>query len=521
MFNLNKILKPLSKKLSKRQFIAFTGTVAAGLGISSCSQGSKNQNSFDAIIVGAGNTGLPAAIFAAQRGAKVLMIEAASVMGGTLLLSTGQMSAAGTKLQKSKGIEDSPQSHYDDVMRISKGTADPDILKMATFNAADTFDWLTDNGFEVKEGHPVTGTTHEPYSRARYAWGAEGGISILKVLEEQIQPHIDSGLVTIKYNTEAKELIQDESGQVTGLVTTDFDGKTEKHFGKNVLLTCGGYASNPVMFEELEGAIDYSDVSYPYSQGIGITLGQSVGGYVRYGEHHLPLFGAILAGDTYPSPMAGMARHFPPERPPWEILVDVSGKRFLKEDIPSHDAYEHALRDCPEETCWAVFDQEIFDNAPPLISGTFGSGPLTQQDVADAFNEERPKHYKSDTLEDLAEIAGINKENFIKTVSEYNKGQASGKDELGRVHMPLPIAKAPFYAVKLQSWLLTSYAGLAVNKQLQVIRQDGSAVKGLYAAGELLGTGATCGRSVCGGMLVTPALTLGRLLGQEIIEFET
>ena len=85
--------------------------------------------------------------------------------------------------------------------------------------------------------------------------------------------------------------------------------------------------------------------------------------------------------------------------------------------------------------------------------------------------------------------------------------------------MPLPIGKAPYYAIQLQSWLLTSYAGIAVDKELRVIRADNTPIKGLYAAGELLGTGQTMGRSYCGGMMVTPALTFGRLLGQSMLKF--
>ena len=520
MKKLFKFLHPITKKLTKRQFLATAGgSTAAAIGLGACSENNISKDKWDLIIVGAGNSGLPTAIFAAERGAKVLIVDIASVIGGTLLLSSGQMAAAGTKLQKNKGIEDTPQSHYDDIMRISKGTADKDIVKLATFNAGDTFDWLTDNGFEVKEGHPVTGTTHEPYSNARYAWGPKGGMSILKVLEKKIQPHIDSKMVTIKLNTEVKNLIQNDSKAIEGIETIDEDGNKNNFYSDNVVLTSGGYASNPEMFLELEGAVDYSDTSYPYSQGAGITMGTNAGGYVRYGEHHLPIFGGILADSDYPSPMVATARHFPPDRPPWEIFVDVNGNRFLQEDVPSHDVYEHALRDCPEESCWAIFDEEIFNNAPPLITGTFGTGKLTKADISEAFNEGYPKYFKSETLEGLAESAGINKDNFISTVSEYNLAQKTGKDKLGRKYMPLPIAKGPFYAVKIQSWCLTTYAGLAVNKDLQVIQQDGKPIKGLYAAGELLGTGAFCGRSLCGGMLVTPALTLGRLLGQKILQF--
>ena len=76
---------------------------------------------WDVIVVGAGTAGIPTAIFAGQRGARVLLVEADSRIGGTLHWSTGQMTAAGTKLQKRLGIEDHPDWHFDDCMRISRG----------------------------------------------------------------------------------------------------------------------------------------------------------------------------------------------------------------------------------------------------------------------------------------------------------------------------------------------------------------------------------------------------------------
>ena len=137
--------------------------------------------------------------------------------------------------------------------------------------------------------------------------------SVLRILEAELQPEIDRGRVTVLLNTEVTDLIQAGDGAVTGVVTRDLAGETARHSGHNVLLTCGGYASNAQMFEELEGARDYSDVSYEYSQGAGITLGLAAGGYTRGGEYHLPLFGGILADDNYPSRMIGVVRHFPPE----------------------------------------------------------------------------------------------------------------------------------------------------------------------------------------------------------------
>jgi len=117
----------------------------------------KMTQQWDVIVVGGGTAGMPAATFAAERGARVLVVDAAADVGGTLHLSTGQLSAAGTRLQAAKGVTDSTDAHYDDVMRISKNTADKTLVRLAVDNAAETFDWLQDNGFRS-----VRGPCHHP-----------------------------------------------------------------------------------------------------------------------------------------------------------------------------------------------------------------------------------------------------------------------------------------------------------------------------------------------------------------------
>jgi len=503
----------MSEKITKRSFISMMGAAAAGLSLSGRAAAAADTV-WDVIVIGGGNAGLPTAIFAAQRGARVLIIEAASTVGGTLFMSSGQMSAAGTKLQKQKGIVDSPQLHYDDIMRISKNTANPGLVKLAVFNAAGTFDWLMDNGFDVHPAHPETGTTHEPYSKARYAWGQKGGISILNVLNAQLQPLIDSGQVKVLTSTQAKELILDASGAVVGVATTNQSGSVERHQGNSVVLTVGGYTANTQMFEKYDGVKRYSECTYPFSQGAGITLGLGAGGYVRGGEHHLPLFGAIMASDNYPSPFLATIRPWPPTTPPWGIYVNKQGKRFLREDIPSHDAFEEALRAQSDERCWLILDDEMLKTMPPFIAR------WTREQIMDSFGTKKMFYKAADTAA-LAGATGIDGTALAATIAQFNAGQQSGKDVLGRKHMPLPIAKAPYYAIRLQSWMLMGFAGLAVNDDLQVIRKDGKPIRNLYAAGELLGAGQLMGRSYCGGMSVTPALTFGRLLGQRLIKFDT
>lgn len=499
---------------SKRKFLQGAGAAAIGAFASSRASAGFNADGspvWDVIIVGGGNAGIPAAIFASRRGAKVLIIEAAGQVGGTLFLSSGQMSAAGTAFQRSKGIEDTPQEHFDDVMRISKGTANPDILRIAVDNAPATVDWLFDAGFEARPEHPVLGGGHDPYSKKRYFWGPEGGMSILKILEKELQPEIDRGNVKVLVETEAKELIQDQvGGPVTGVVTVGADGVDVRHIGRNVVLTCGPYGSNSEMFEQIEGVKDYADTVYPYSQGAGIKMALAAGSYLRGQESHQPLFNAILADDDVPSPLLVRVATDPLQRKPWEILVNVHGQRFLREDTSSYDEKEKALSRQPEERCWIVFDDEILQAAPPITRG------WTKDELIEAFDT-HPMFFRSDSLADLASKTGIDSVGLVETIATYNAGQASGKDAFGRQHTPLPISKPPFYAIRMQGYYLLNTAGVAVDNQLRILGQNDSPINNLYAAGEMLGMAAFQGSSYCGGMSVTPALTFGRILGERLL----
>jgi fumarate reductase flavoprotein subunit len=515
-------VRRFSRRGSKRRFLrqlgALAGIAVAGAGVEAGAGPAAGKDPpsrpWDVIVVGAGTAGIPLAIFAARRGARVLLVDAAPRIGGTLFLSSGQMSAAGTRLQKSLGIEDTPQEPFDDVMRISHGTARPDILRLAVDNAAAAADWLMDCGFKPRAGHPVLSGGHDPYTKRRYFWGEHGGLSILEVLQKEIQPEIDRGRVTALLETEVTSLLQSGSGApVSGVVVKGTDGKSVSHRGRSVVLTCGGYISNPTMFQRFEGVRDYGSTVYPYSRGAGITMGLAAGGYVRGKECHQPLFNGVLAGEAVPSPLLLHLTTDPAVRPAWEIWVNVRGERFVREDTTSFDEREKGLAHQPEERCWVVFDEAILQASPPM------SREFTKSEIIDAFGV-YPTFYKAASIEGLAAATGIDAGGLGSTIAAYNAAQASGHDVLGRQHMPMPLAQGPYYAIRMQGYYLLDAAGLAVDSRLRVITKGGTPVPNLYAAGELLGMAAFQGQSYCGGMSVMPAIAFGRLLGNSILPID-
>lgn len=473
-----------------------------------------DRGGYDIIVVGGGSAGLPAAIFGARRGARVLLVEHEDRLGGSLWVATGQMSAAGTKLQRERGIDDSADLHYTDVMRISRGTANPDIVRLAVDNAAATFDWLMEEGFEPLPEHPVAGFGHEPYRESRYYWGSDGGITIKNVVVPIAEKLAEGDRLDIMLETSVTQIVQDDAGDVTGVVLRKKDGSEQTVEAGAVLLSCGGYCGNPAMFQQMNGQQHYNAAPWPGSRGDGLKLGQAAGGYARGRENLFCNFGTLFNTDSFPARAFARIEHFPERRQPWEIYVNANGQRFVREDVPSVDAREMALSQQPSQRYWIVFDQSILDRAPPMIVD------WTREQMKAAFDEGGPAFKTAATIEELADACGIDAGNLKTSVDGFNYGVLTGNDFFGRSHMPAAIENGPFYAIRMQASSISSAVGLAVDGQLRVVRSDGSVIGNLYAAGEVLGSSQTMGKAACGGMMVTPAMTFGRLLGGSMIPVE-
>ncbi len=94
---------------------------------------------------------------------------------------------------------------------------------------------------------------------------------------------------------------------------------------------------------------------------------------------------------------------------------------------------------------------------------------------------------------------------------------AAGADpDFGRTHLPAPIAVPPYYALHNQGIAVVTFDGLDIDASFAVRDEAGGVIPGLFAIGEVIGAGATCGNSFCSGMLLMPALVFGRLLGTRL-----
>lgn len=497
--------------LTRRGFVS-RAAAAAMAGAAGGLQKAYAAQSYDMIIIGGGTAGIPCAINAAEAGAKVLLIEKSAQLGGTLWLAGGSMAAAGTRVQARKGIKDSPDLHYADVMALAHNKANPDVVRRYVDNAGPMADWLDDLGFQVREGEPVaTRGGHASFTVARYFQGTDRGRSLLRTLLPVLRRQVEAGRVRLLLSTDAAELVLGRDRSVRGVIAASEGGTRTQFEARKVVITTGGYCSGPEVFKKVTGYPLYSRSAYFMSKGEGLLLGEAAGGFVRGGEYQVLGPGGVLNDRDYPSVFVFQPELDHKRRPQWEIRVNTLGQRFVREDHPDQDLRDDLFTKQPTARMWVVFDQEIANKAPSILRGK-------DKAVVDALYGAHPMFFREPTLEALAERTGVDAANLRRTVEDYNAGVRNQRDSLGREFLPAEIAKAPFFALEISGGNIVGAGGLAVDADMRVLRQDGGLVKNLYAAGEVIGLATVAGDTVVQGSGVTPSLTFGRLIGKAAMQ---
>lgn len=467
---------------------------------------------FDVVIVGAGSAGMPCAIVAAERGARVAVIESSAEIGGTLHVAGGHLSAAGTRRQKERGIHDTPDDHYADVVRINRGTSDPTLVRLAVDNAAATIDWLDDLGYRQHPDSPQPSVILAPYLVERVHWGESGlqsGPDILRALRPAWDRQVAAGRIELLLRHRLTG-IATEGGAVTGAHADGPDGPVTVR-GRNVVLATGGYGANPKLFAELTpGAPDVLGLAPPANTGGGLVAARELGATVVGADRFLVAYGIM---EEHPGSERGASRlngiDLRPERPRREIWVNEAGERFVAEDVQSIVKQHAALLAQPGQRAWLVLDAAALREGESVHLDWDAAG------VRRAALEGRHA-WSADSPGDLARLAGIDPAGLERTLAEWNAAAAADRDELGRTTGLVPLAEPPYVAVLMRIGVMLSFGGVAVDGELRVVDGSGAPIPGLYAAGEILGAAQTSGKSYTGGMQLTPALTFGRLIGERL-----
>lgn len=545
------------KGLSRRNFLrgaaagAVGGVVAGATGTAlsapkaqpKAGPPAKWNYTADIVIAGAGCSGLPAAVEAAERGASVIVIDQNFDVGGYGLISSGSiLTGGGTKQQKEKGIEDSADLRYSDLIDYRHPQTkknDRDQARAFTDLCVDTTEWLEKHGAKlvvnakyfpqytygsVERGHCAVWTEEDQTAKCpntQMIWAGismrdvdiEKGASVIKSTGAGfIRPLEETAkkMKGVQFLMEHKliRIIREKhlEGAVLGIEAT-YKGKTVYlRARKGVIIAAGGPKGNVQLRRlwdpRLTEVYQASGEPWAFHTGEGIIEAQKIGAQLAgdYGNDIHWLHARSSFGTRWHSISAyitkiktGQDRSGFPVRNAQDVIhVNMEGKRFYSE-VPT--TWEKQVPYCDAAMAkgggpiWCIFDAEA----------------VKREKWDPAFPTTEPGYFhKADTIAELAAKIKVPAAALEETVNKYNSFVDQGKDpDFGKPSPKFKIQAAPFYAAWATPYLHDTRGGLRVNGKWQVLDVQAAAIPGLYATGEAAG-----GLDLCG---LAKAIVSGRI----------
>lgn len=445
---------------------------------------SSLKKSYDVIIVGSGGAGMTAAIEAKDAGMNPVILEKMPIAGGNTSKASAGLNASETSVEKAQGVTDSNDKFYEETLKGGGGTNDKELLRYFVDHSAAAVDWLAQNDI-VLDNLTTTGgmsvsRTHRPHD------GSAVGAYLVKGLEENISKRD----IPVFVNSDVTK-INEKDGKVSG-VEVKIEGETKQVDSKAVVVTTGGFGANQKMIAKYRPDLkDYVTTNAAGSTGDGIEMISALGGALVDMDKiqiHPTVF--QKTGYLVSESIRGEGA----------ILVNKEGKRFYNE-MDTRDKVSAAELKQDGKYAYAVF----------------GEGTKDKVKAVDQYIS-KDMVVEADNVEQLAKKLEIKPEELNATVTKWNKAVADKKDsEFGRTTGMTNDISGKVYAIKVAPGIHHTMAGVKINTQTQVLKEDGQPIKGLYAAGEV--TGGLHGGNRIGGNAVADIIIFGRQAGQESAKY--
>ncbi len=488
----------------------------------------------DVVVVGAGNAGQFAACAAAEKGAKVVLLEKDEKMCTTAREWIGGI---GSRYQQEAGVEIDKNKVVETLCFYASHRCDQRLIRTWADNSGATIDWLGD---VVKQYNP------DAYIKLETDVGNETGLYQSYPIQHNVQTDTEAITsltfviqkvndlgVEVRSKTQMMQLERDDSGRVCAAIARNSEGDYVRfNASKGVIMCTGGYAANGDMMKE-ENPLGYSTNSllsaYGSNTGDGIKAATWVGA-AKQQQPTLMVFdrGGVPSGTPVGTAYQGGGVMFHMGSQPF-LKVNHKGERFCNESVP-YDFMTGAGTVQPGGTYCEIWDSNWKEQTRQFH--TIGcsrkqyspSGSLLMlmdEEKTPMFWEMAAKPMgvivEADTLAELADKLMVPADTFVKTVERYNELCAAGDDQdFGKeAYRMMPLSAPPYMAATVGGQILCSLDGLTINTHMQVLDTDGEVIEGLYAAGNDSGgffcnnypelmVGSACGRTI----------TFGRLAGQ-------
>jgi succinate dehydrogenase/fumarate reductase flavoprotein subunit len=456
----------------------------------------------DVVVVGFGIAGGCAAVSAAAAGARVLVLERAAAAGGTTSMAGGHFYlGGGTAVQQATGHADSPEEMYKYLTAVS---LDPEPEKIRAYceGSVEHFNWLEDLGFQFERSYYPEKAVIQPNTEGLMFTGNEkvwpfkdmavpaprghkvpvpgdtGGASMVIDL---LLKRADNLGMQIRYETGATALVLGDDESVVGLAWKHFSEQGVIR-AKAVVIAAGGYVMNPEMVAKYTPRLGEKPfvLGNTYDDGLGIRLGISAGGVTKHMDQ------AFMTAPAYPPAILLTG-----------VIVNKLGERFVAEDS-YHSRTSGFVMDQPDSAAFLIVDEAHLERPDfplvPLIDGW-------------------------ETVEEMEKALGIPAGNLAATLDRYNENARRGEDPdfHKQPEFLAPQDKGPWGAFDLSlgkaMYSGFTVGGLATSVDGEVLREDGTVIPGLYAAGACASNIAQDGKGYASGTQLGEGSFFGRRAG--------
>lgn len=432
--------------------------------------------SSDILVIGAGNSGITAAVKAAESGAKVILIEKRPAAGGVSALNHGGLAATGTRYQREemKETHDSPELLYKDMLRVGKNANDPVLAKMVSEHTGEVGDWLID---DLKVAYGAAWVQFPDHSAHRQISAKGNSVGWQKTMLDIFAKH--GGVLMT--DMRATEFITDKDGNVTGVKATGLKGQNYRFDAKSFVLASGGYGAVKSMLpERMQDVLFYG---IPTETGDGFKMGTAIGAdtinleYVKTYPNGVEVQPGRSMDTTGSSTFAvrGSA-----------IFVNTNGKRCVNENKSLGELTEatlaqknHIMYLVMDQKAWEAYVKKAIDDHTVPDASTFEAWKSLR-------NNGRPVICTGE-LDVCAKEMGIDPAGLVQTVKDWNAAVKAGEDKaFGRTAL-VEIGEGPYHIVEQKARYQTTLGGLRANADMQILRKDGKPVGNLYGAGCVVG----------------------------------
>ena len=401
-------------------------------------------------IVGAGACGLTAALALQRAGIEAVVLERDAFPAGSTALSSGFIPAPCTQAQRALGIEDSTGQFEADVQAKAHGEAAPHLVRAYAQAIGPALDALAEHHGLVWQ--VLTGFLYPGHSRHRmHAVPEKTGAGLMS----RLLAAADAAGVPVLTEAKVTRLFADATGRIHGLAYQRPDGHEETLRCQVLLLACNGFGGAPDLVRQLLPEMaDALYAGHAGNDGSAIVWGRQLGA-------RLADLGAYQGHGSWAVPQGALIS--------WALMMEggvqlnARGERFHDETQGYSEAAVQVLAQ-PGGMAWNVFDDALLRMAQDFPDFVQAQEAGAVQHAADVAG--------------LAALIGCDASTLQRTLEAVQLGQDA---QTGRVFQRR--LQAPFHAVRVTGALFHTQGGLDIDADTRVLREDGSPLPNLLAAG--------------------------------------